>query len=174
MLEPTEGPVPSRVIRLPTRKVRDETGAPERGVDHAAAVHGCEQQAQQHDATSKQSSYDMHQHIQRQSFYIQEQRAALIQAQTELWTTIIGKSQYEAHAQEEMQSVARNYQNLEAHAQSLYDHREHQQHAKAMHEAQKQDTYRAAWEQAARHTEEHIVTKQRELPQVQKNLEMYA
>ena len=37
----------------------------------------------------------------------------------------------------EMQSVARNYQHLEAQAQLLNEHQEHQQHAKAMHEAQK-------------------------------------
>ena len=116
----------------------------------------------------------MHQQIQRQHSYIQEQREALIQAQTELGTTINGKRQYEAHAQEEMQSAARNYQHLEAQAKTLYEHHEHQQHAHAMQEAQKQAQYIAAWEDTARRTEAHIMSKQQELLRVEKNLEMYA
>ena len=114
------------------------------------------------------------QHIHHQQSHIQEQREALIRAQTELGATINGKRQYEIHAQDEMQSVARNYHHLEAQAKTLHEHQEHQQHAHAMREAQKQASYRASWEETARRTEEHIVSKQRELQRVQKNLEMYA
>ena len=137
-------------------------------------LEGFEQQAQQHDAKTTESKTEMMQHIQHQHSHIQEQRQALIRAQTELNATIDGKRQYEVHAQEEMENVARNYQHLEAQAHLMHEHQEHQLHAKTMHEAQQQETYIAAWKAAAHKTEQHIANKQQELQQVERNLETYA
>ena len=78
-----------------------------------------------------------------QQRYIQEQHAELVLAQQQLGDNIRGKKHYELHVHEEMQNVAKNYEQLELHAERMKNEREHQQHMSALAAAERQHEHMA-------------------------------
>ena len=77
-------------------------------------------------------------------------------AQRQIRENIQGKRDYEMHVHDQIQTVMKNYEQLELHAENMKHEHEHQRYMSAIAEAQRQQEHIQTWERITEQTEAQI------------------